>query len=624
MDAERILGGLNAEQRAAAEATRGPVCILAGAGTGKTTTITRRIAWQVASGAVEPSGIVAVTFTDKAAGELRSRLAVLGVEGVRASTFHSAALALLRRFQGDPGRILATKALLLRRIGNGLPMPYKFRPAGDLATEIEWAKNRRLTPETYLGALGDHEPPIPPDLAFRVFREYERRKAEAGAIDFEDLLGLAIRALEEDDDTLATVRSRWHAFTVDEYQDVNLLQQTLLDLWLGARDDVCVVGDDYQSIYGFTGASAEWLLALPQRFPHAHVVRLEQNYRSTPQVLELANRLVPRLGGSEKTLRPTLADGPEPELRRCLDADEQAVAVTERVRVLASEGVPLEEQAVLVRTNARAADFEEAFHDAGIPFQGASLLARDAARQLLKALRGGGGTDVAATVRGLAEAQGLLANPPEKLGEREQTRQADLARLVRLAEQFDDGERTVADFASSLQERFGASAGRGVHLLTLHRAKGLEFEAVYIPRLEEGELPSRRAKGEELADERRLLYVGLTRAKRHLLVTWSGKTSRFLEEMGIRRTALAPSPAAGAPKQKLEATPAVLALKEWRLARARAEEVPAYVVFNDRTLTELIRLAPRTIAELAEVPGIGPAKLERYGPELLAALADVA
>ncbi|HTO24495.1 MAG TPA: ATP-dependent helicase, partial [Gaiellaceae bacterium] len=197
MDAERILEGLNAEQRAAAEATRGPVCILAGAGTGKTTTITRRIAWQVASGAFPSSAIVAVTFTDKAAGELRGRLAALGVEGVRASTFHSAALALLRRFGGDPGRIMATKALLLRRIGNSLPKPYRFRPAGDLATEVEWAKNRRLTPATYLAGLGHHEPPLPADLAHRVFREYERRKAEEGALDFEDLLERAIRLLEE-------------------------------------------------------------------------------------------------------------------------------------------------------------------------------------------------------------------------------------------------------------------------------------------------------------------------------------------------------------------------------------------------------------------------------------------
>ena len=224
-------------------------------------------------------------------------------------------------------------------------------------------------------------------------------------------------------------------------------------------------------------------------------------------------------------------------------------------------------------------------------------------------------------MRRTALAQGLLDDPPEKLGDREQTRQADLARLVRLAEQFDDGERTVAEFAASLAERFGATAGRGVHLLTLHRSKGLEFEAVHLPRLEEGELPIRRAKGAEIDEERRLLYVGLTRAKRHLTLTWSGRPSRFLEELGVRAASIGLPPAA---KPKLEATPAVQALKDWRLARARAEEVPAYVVFNDRTLAELLRLQPRTISELAEVPGIGPAKLERYGSELLAALRDVA
>ena len=268
-----------------------------------------------------------------------------------------------------------------------------------------------------------------------------------------------------------------------------------------------------------------------------------------------------------------------------------------------------------MRTNARAADFEEEFHEAGIPFQGASLLARDAARRLLKVLPREAGP-AGEAVRRAAVAQGWLENPPEKLGEREQTRQADLARLVRLAEQF-DGD--APGFAASLRDRFGASAGRGVHLLTLHRAKGLEFEAVYLPWIEEGELPSRRAKGDDLEEERRLLYVGLTRAKRHLLVTWSGKPSRFLEELGIQsRVAVASA------KPKLEQTPAVLALKEWRLARARAEEVPAYVVFNDRTLAELVSRSPTTLAELAAVPGIGPAKLERFGADLLAALARAA
>ena len=601
-----VLDGLNPEQRRAAEAVRGPVCILAGAGSGKTTTITRRIAWQVASGAVRADQILAVTFTDKAAGEMRARLARLGVEGVEARTFHSAALAQLRRARGEgPGRILSTKALLLRQIANRLPAPYKFRPAGDLATEVEWAKNRRLTPATYVAGLDGHEPPIPADLAHRVFREYERRKEEAGALYFEDLLERTIRVLEDDAAALELVRGRWAAFTVDEYQDVNLLQQTLLDLLLGERDELCAVGDDYQSIYGFTGASAQWLLALPQRFPQARVVRLEQNYRSTPQVLSLANRLVPRLGGAQKTLRATLDDGPEPEVR-------PGAAVAERVAELAAAGVPLEEQAILVRTNARAADFEEELHDAGIASQGASLLARDAARRLLKALPREP-SPAGPAVRAAALAQGWLERPPEKLGEREQTRQADLARLVRLAEQF-DGE--VEAFVALLHERFGASAGRGVHLLTLHRAKGLEFEAVHLPRLEEGELPNRRADPDE---ERRLLYVGLTRAKRHLLVTWDGKPSRFLAELGV--TAKSPS----APRAPMtDAPPGFDALRAWRLERAKADEVPAYVVFHNATLAEIAERKPRTLAELASVPGVGPAKLERYGEDLLAALARVA
>jgi DNA helicase-2/ATP-dependent DNA helicase PcrA len=607
LDAERILEGLNPEQRAAVETPRGPLCILAGAGTGKTTTITRRIAWQVASGAFPPQQIVAFTFTDKAAGELRSRLRALGADGVRASTFHSGALALLRHFEGDPGRILPSKAPLLRRIGNSLPGAFRFRPAGDLATEIEWAKNRRLTPETYRDSLGDHEPPIPPDLSLRVFREYERRKAAEGLLDFEDLLERTARLLESDDAARMSVHDRWRAFTVDEYQDVNFLQQSLLDLWLGERDDLCAVGDDYQAIYGFTGASAEWLLALPRRFPHAKIVRLERNYRSTAQVIELANRLVPRLGGSAKTLAPTLPDGPEPVVG-------PALSVVAHVRQLHAGGLPLEQMAVLVRTNARTSEFEEAFHEAAIPFQGASLLARDAARQMLKALRGRRGP-AADVVRDLAVQQGLLAELPEKLGEREQTRQADLARLVRLAEEL-DGD--VADFVALLHERFGESAGRGVHLLTLHRAKGLEWEAVFLPRVEEGELPVRRG---DVAEERRLFYVGLTRAKRHLLVTWEGKPSRFLDELGVRAAA---PPQPRREKTALEQTPAVQALREWRLARARADEVPAYVVFNDRTLAELVARTPRTLAELAAVPGIGPAKLERYGSELLAQLAAVA
>src|SRR6478752_4383000 len=319
-----VLDGLNRDQRLAAEAVRGAVCILAGAGSGKTTTITRRIAWQVVSGAFRPDEILAVTFTDKAAGVMKARLAALGAGAVEARTFHSAALAQLYRHAPESvGRILPTKALLLRQIANALPPPYKFRPAGDLATEVERAKARRVRPDAYLRSLDGHEPPIPANLMSTVYREYERRKARRGEIDFEDVLELAIRLFETDDRARADFHDRYRAFTVDEYQDVNLLQQTLLDLWLGGRDDLCVVGDDYQSIYGFTGATPEWLLGVSGRFPETAVVRLEENYRSSPQVLELANRLAPMLGGAEKVLRPTRAGGPDPQLRPFVSSEAE-------------------------------------------------------------------------------------------------------------------------------------------------------------------------------------------------------------------------------------------------------------------------------------------------------------
>jgi DNA helicase II / ATP-dependent DNA helicase PcrA len=614
---EEIFADLNPEQRRAVEAVRGPVCILAGAGSGKTTTITRRIANQVATGAFPPTAILAVTFTDKAAGEMRARLQALGVTGVRASTFHSAALSQLRYFRGDPGRILASKVLMLRYIGNTLPRPYRFRPAGDLATEIEWAKNRRLTPADYARAVAGRDAPIPGDLMTRVFREYERRKSEEGLLDFEDLLEHAIGLFDEEPNALAEVRDRYRSFTVDEYQDVNLLQQTLLERWLGDADDLCAVGDDYQSIYAFTGATPEYLLRMPERFPAATVVRLESNYRSSPEVLELANRLVPKLGGAEKVLRADRPAGPEPVTRGFGDTVDEGAFLAERIRALFEQGIAYEEMTVLVRTNARSADFEEVLADADIPFQGAALLARDGARQLLKGLRRTGEGPVAATVRHVALEQGWLERPPERLGEREMTRQNDLARLVRLAEEFDDGSATIADFVAYLKSRFGERGeGRGVHLLTLHRAKGLEFDAVFLPRLEERELPSRLAKRpDELAEERRLLYVGMTRARRHLTITWAGRPSRFLEELGVATRRERPE------KPSLDELPPVFGvLRKWRLERARADGIPAFVVFHDTTLAEIAKQAPRSLGELASIPGVGPMKLERYGAEVLAQL----
>jgi ATP-dependent DNA helicase UvrD/PcrA len=618
-----VLDGLNPEQRRAAEASRGPVCILAGAGSGKTTTITRRIAWQVASGAFAANQIMAVAFTEKAAGELKGRLAALGARGVRASTFHAAALRQLHHFAPERvGKILPSKALALRQIANSLPVPFRFRPAGDLATEIEWAKNRRIPPERYRAALEGREPPIPPDLMHRVYREYERRKSADGSIDFEDLLELAGSLFQTDERARETFRAQYRAFTVDEYQDVNLLQQRLLDLWLGHRDDLCVVGDDYQSIYAFTGAGPEHLLAVPERFPHALVVRLEENYRSSPQVLALANRLVPRLGGAEKVLRATQPDGPEPTVRAFATPEAEGEAIVGEIRRLE---VPLEDVAILCRTNARLTDFEELLHDARLPFQGASLLSRDAARRMLRLLDRRANEPAAELVRQLALEAGWLPVAPEKLGERELVRQTDLGRLVTLAGEF-DGD--AAAFAADLRQRFdsGGDAARGVHLLTLHRAKGLEFEAVFLPRLQEKELPTRQARTpDEIAEERRLLYVGMTRAKRVLWVTWSGQPSRFLVEAELAGAASARGAAGPAKREKFVPTPGSDGLYHelavWRRTRADQDDVPPYVVFDNKTLDAIARTRPKSLPELAALPGVGPVKLERYGNEVLEVVA---
>jgi DNA helicase-2/ATP-dependent DNA helicase PcrA len=613
-----VLDGLNPQQRLAAEAVRGPVCILAGAGSGKTTTITRRIAHQVASAAFRPADILAVTFTDKAAGALKSRLAALGVSGVTARTFHSAALAQLHRYRPDAAaRILPTKALALRPIAARLPPPFRFRSLGDLATEIEWAKSQRLRPDSYQASLGTHQPPLPAELMVDVYREYERRKQERGEIDFEDLLERTIELFESDERALADLRARYRAFTVDEYQDVNLLQQTLLDLWLGTRDDLCVVGDDYQSIYAFTGASPHWLLGVEARFPGALAVRLEDNYRSSPQVLELANRLVPRLGGAEKRLRSTRGAGPEPLARRFASPGAEVTWIATEIERLARLGVPLDGVAVLCRTNARLADFEQAFHDAAMPFQGSSLLAREAARQLLRALAREPSAGARVRVSELAREAGLVASSA-RLGERELTRQADLARLVRLAAELGGGELSCAEFVTALRRRFdtGGVGAEGVHLLTYHAAKGLEFDAVFLPRLEEKEIPSRLARSPaDVAEERRLLYVGITRARNTLTLTWSRTPSPFLAELGVvaavggRHEA-----AAGADSQLAER------LRHWRRELSQAQGVPAYAIFPDRSLEEIVERRPASLAELAAIHGLGSSRLARFGEQLLTVL----
>ena len=632
---EEIVAGLNDAQRQAALAVRGPVVILAGAGTGKTTTITHRVACQVATGAFRPSQILAVTFTDKAAGELKARLAWLGVDGVEARTFHSAALSQLSRLmpahtgQAVP-EVLDHKAPLIASLAGALPPPHRFLPRRELANEIEWAKNRMIPPGRYLDELGDHEPPIPAPLMHRVYEGYERRKRATGQLDFEDMLGLAVRLFDERPAAVEEVRRRFAAFTVDEFQDVNPLQAALLDRWLGGRGDICVVGDDYQTIYTFTGASPEHLLSFPDRFPGATVVRLEENYRSSPQILGLANRLAPRLGGFAKTLRPTRPAGPEPVARAISDEAAEVAAVVRAVRGLRDdEGVALEEIAVLYRINARSEPFEEAFAAAGIPYQvrDGAFLRRPGPRAVLQRLRRSAPGSLVELVEGVTDKLGYRPDL-EAESDDELTRQSDLARLRALAVEFasSDPAGDATAFVRELTRRFSTEhAGRGVNLLTFHRAKGLEFDAVLLPRLLDGEIPFRsgRAKADP-AEERRLLYVALTRARRYLFLTWPtdgrARPSPYLEELGVRARPM-PVGATTRPEPVSAAAsdgPLFDRLREWRRSRAKADGVPAYVVFPDRTLVEIADRKPRDRTGLASISGIGPAKLQRYGDEVLA------
>jgi DNA helicase-2/ATP-dependent DNA helicase PcrA len=636
------LAGLNQAQRQAAGIVRGPVAILAGAGTGKTTTITHRIAHQVQEGAFEAGQILAMTFTQKAAGELMSRLAKLGVDGVEARTFHASALRQLRtlwpRYAGrELPEVLNAKSQILNPIANGLPGAYRFLPRRELAGEIEWAKNRLVDPDGYLEAIEaeGRTPPLPADLMHRAFEAYERTKGDR-RMDFEDMLLMLVRLLDDVPEAARLIHERFHAFTVDEYQDVNPLQHALLDRWLGGRDELCVVGDDYQTIYTFTGASPSYLLTFPDRFPNATVVRLEENYRSTPQVLTVANALARSLGGFDKTLNATHGDGPNPTARALPDADAEISFVVGEAARLHGAGVPWEQIAVLYRINARSEAYEEALAAAGVPYQvrDGSFLRRPGPRGVIARLRRAeGALDVAEAVVEVTDAIGYAPGAAgDDAGEEETTRQADLGRMRALAAEYASvggNEASVAGFLRELEHRFAAEReGRGVQLMTYHRAKGLEFDAVFLPRLLDGELPFRARKSEADPDEeRRLLYVGITRAREHLFLSWPREPrtapSLFLREIGVvKNEALRPAPAVRGPRVPVTVGagggPLFDRLKEWRRTRASTDGVPAYVVFHDKTLAEIAERKPRDWADLAAVPGIGPAKLDRYADEVLA------
>jgi DNA helicase-2/ATP-dependent DNA helicase PcrA len=568
-----LLAGLNAEQRAAAEAVRGAVCILAGAGTGKTRTITHRIAAQIVTGTALPEQVLAVTFTDRAAGELRTRLASLQVPGpIRAATFHAAAWAQLRYFwpraEGALPEVLPSKLPLLGRDAMRLRVA-----ARDLASEIEWAKSRGLAPDQYWKEAVGRDLPAAADAIAEVYAGYERAKAAAGAIDYEDMILRTAELLESDAEAAAQVRDRYRYLTVDEFQDVNPAQWRLLRAWLGDSEELCVVGDDDQSIYGFTGATPEYLLTFARLFDSARVFRLSRNYRSTPQVLELANGVLGRRSAGRRLVAASLP-GPAPQLVEFANAEDEVGGTVVAIRQLLAQDVPAGEIAVCYRTNRQSEPFEAALREAGIPFvvrgEG-GFFAQAEIQQAIRALR----TAAAPPARAPSGPPplGARATPPrldrevervlrdalafnpkrEPGGQAAKERWRNLVALLDLATARTQAGMDLAGFVAELDERTAAGQdsadeGGAVNLVTLHKAKGLEFDAVFLVGIEEGLVPIGHAKDDAaIAEERRLLYVGVTRARRHLWISWTRartgtgggisrrRPSRFLH--GVRRRA---------------------------------------------------------------------------------------
>ena len=647
------LDGLDEEQRAAVCAPRGPVCVLAGAGTGKTRAITRRIAQLIRTGHVAPGQVLAVTFTARAAGEMRTRLGGLGVGGVQARTFHAAALRQLRYFWpqvvGDqPWPLLKHKLPLVGQAAQRAGAATGAEDLRDFAGEIEWAKASLVTAADYPAAVvaARRTTPVPATQVAAIYAKYEELKNRSRVLDFDDLLLHTIAALEEHSAVAQEFRDRYRCFVVDEYQDVTPLQQRMLDAWLGARDDLTVVGDANQTIYSFAGAAPHFLLEFTRRFPDAVTVRLHRDYRSTPQVVALANRVISTAAGRPAGARLQLVGqqpaGPQPSFAEHDDESSEAAAVANAIGELLREGTPAAEIAVLYRVNAQSEAYEQALDARGIPYlvRGSErFFHRPEVRAAIRALRAAVATapagELGVTVRAVLAGQGLTTQPPG--GSAARSRWESLRALAELADDLaaSTPDTDLGRLVAELDARADAAhppAVQGVTLACLHSAKGLEWDAVFLVGLADGTLPIQYAEGDQaaLAEERRLLYVGVTRARRRLAMSWalsrsaggrrSRRRSRFLHGLIPQNDLAAGPPAMRAAKTRSGvADPELLdRLRAWRSRRATEQKVPTFAVFTDATLAAIAEQRPADAATLTAIPGIGAAKLNRYGAEVFA------
>jgi DNA helicase-2/ATP-dependent DNA helicase PcrA len=637
------LNGLNPEQRAAVEATEGPVLVLAGAGTGKTRVLTTRIAHLIATGKAYPSQILAVTFTNKAAREMRERItSVIGpvAEGMQwLGTFHSIGTKVLRRHAELVGlrsdfTILGTddQLRLMKQVIEAEGIDEKRWPARQLAAHIDGWKNRGLGPDQVAageaGAFANGK-------GGRLFRAYQDRLKTLNAVDFGDLLLECLRLWREHPDILEQYQNRFRYMLVDEYQDTNVAQYLWLRLLAQARKNLCCVGDDDQSIYGWRGAEVDNILRFEHDFPGATVIRLERNYRSTGHILSAASGLIAKNQGRlGKTLRTEDEPGEKVSITGAWDSEDEARLIGEEIEALHAKKHPLSEIAILVRISAQMREIEDRLVTLGVPYRvigGPRFYERAEIRDALAYLRvvnqpaddlaferivnvpkrGLGDATIQvlhnharaarvplveaarfivetdelkpkprATLRDLLISFGRWAKLSETKSQSEvaQTvleesgytdmwqkdksadaagRLENLKELVRSMEEFPDLQ-SFLEHVSLVMEANESDTVERVSLMTLHAAKGLEFDTVFLPGWEEGLFPNQRALDESgragLEEERRLAHVGLTRARRRAKIyfasnrrihgLWNSTVpSRFVDDLPETNVEIMEAPA---------------------------------------------------------------------------------
>lgn len=666
---EQLLAGLDPEQRLVAETLRGPLCVIAGAGTGKTRAITHRIAYGVATGVYRPESVFAVTFTVRAAAEMRERLGQLGAPTVPARTFHSAALSQLRYFWpkmygSELPKIMQSKYAAVGEAAKRMGVHGDRALLRDLSAEIEWAKVTQLPATEYASQAagkGRQVAELDPATTATVMLAYEDIKRERGFIDMEDILLLNAAILADEPRAAAEVRQNYRHFVVDEFQDVNPAQATLLDLWLGGREEVCVVGDPRQTIYSFAGASVHILESFTRRYETAQRIELVRNYRSTPQIVAAANTVFP--SGASTSLGVKLVSqnesGPEISYKEHAYEAAEATGVAQAVAEAHARGIAYRDMAVLYRINAQSEQFEEAFGARQIPYTlrgGEGFFHRAEVRQAITLLRGSamaaeGGSSLVEDVTAVLSTMGHTSQAPQGAGA-VRDRWESLNAMVAMAEDVAAAEpsTTMLDLLKDLDRRAEIShapASDGVTLATLHTAKGLEWDVVFLVGVQEGSLPFVYAtEPEEVEEERRLFYVGVTRARRELNISWSRarregaksarRPSRFLDRLRPADAAAAANTRAIAKLCRVcntelsvkerragicSSCPAdfdenlFATLRAWRRETAGAK--PAFTVFNDATLLQISRTKPLTETQLAKISGVGPAKIDKYGTEIL-------